>query len=260
MNDDIKNILSEFQAITLGEMEGVKLMNRVDTKFIINNSRLPFLLQAAASRYFVLEIDGQRQTPYSTIYFDTDDLIMYTMHHNGKKDRFKVRMRVYENSGQSFLEVKRKNNKGRTNKRRIEIQKEQFNEMEFKEDNLDFMLQRVPYSPESLKPVLQNFFQRITLVDNNLTERITIDIGLKFRNVETDSMVPMDELIIIEIKQDGALKSVFRTFLEQMHVFPGSMSKYCLGMVMVMPGIKYNRFKNKIRKINKITKAEYVTN
>ena len=132
--------------------------------------------------------------------------------------------------------------------------------MEFKENNLEFMHKRVPYSPESLKPVLQNYFQRITLVDKNLTERITIDVGLKFRNVETNTMAPMEELIIIEIKQDGACKSVFRTFLGQMHVLPGSMSKYCLGMVMVKPGIKSNRFKNKIRKINKITKAEYVTN
>lgn len=260
MHDDVLNVLNTFDPVSLQEMDSVKLMNRIDTKFIINSKRLPHLLAEAAKGYDALEIDGQRITPYSTVYFDTDDLQMYTMHHNGKKNRYKVRMRAYENSGQSFLEVKHKNNRGRTSKKRIEIEHEQFTHMAFSEVNRPFLENRVPYPVEALQPVLRNYFSRITLVDRNKTERITIDLGLKFRNVETNSEAPMDDLIIIEIKQDGAVKSVFRSLLDQMHVLPGSMSKYCLGMVLVKPGIKMNRFKTKIRRINKITAKNYVTN
>lgn len=260
MYQALTEILSGFTPVSLQQMDGVKLMNRIDTKFIINLNRLSGLLEAARQHYSILQIDNERITPYSTVYFDTQDLVMYTMHHNGKKNRYKVRMRVYENSGQSFLEVKHKNNKGRTNKKRMEINRTQFLDMSFRDDNLPFMQKRVPYPADELKPVLQNSFNRITLVDRHMTERITIDLGLSFKNVETETSAPVNNLVIIEVKQDGAVKSAFRSLLDQMHVLPGSMSKYCLGMVLVKPGIKTNRFKTKIRKINKITSEHHATN
>jgi hypothetical protein len=254
------HILDIFQPVTLNDMDGVKLMNRVDTKFVLNKNRLADLLQKAQAIYSVLEIDNQRITPYSSLYFDTPDLLMYTMHHNGKRNRYKVRMRVYENSQQTFLEVKHKNNKGRTNKKRVEINYNQFENREFCEVNFPFLKQYMPYNPEMLRPTLQNYFRRITLVDKNKTERITIDIGLKFRNIENDSVVEMDELVIIEIKQDGACKSEFRSILEQSRIFPSSLSKYCLGIVHVNQSVKSNFLKYKIRRINKIINREYVAN
>lgn len=253
-------ILSEFRPVTLTEMDGVKLMNRTDTKFLINTNCLPGLLAKANECYTVLEVLGERITPYTTIYFDTDDVHMYTMHHNGKLNRYKVRMRVYENSRQTFLEVKRKNNKGRTSKKRISIDYGQFESMSFVEANYSFLNDKLPYAHETLKPMLQNYFRRITLVDTNKTERITIDVGLKFRDTDNDHIQPLDELIIIEIKQDGACNSAFRNFLTEMKIRPGSMSKYCLGMALVKPGIKTNRFKIKLRKINKITQLNHAAN
>ncbi len=253
-------ILSGYQSLTLPEMDSVKLMNRIDTKFVMHKNRLPELLLKAKETYSVLEIDGERITPYSTVYFDTNDIQMYTMHHNGKLNRYKVRMRLYENSKQTFLEIKRKSNKGRTSKKRIGINYGQFESMSFTEDNYCFLEKRLPYHYSTLNPMIQNHFNRITLVDNSKTERITIDTGLKFSNIETREMKLLNELVIIEIKQDGACKSVFRNMLDDMHILPGSMSKYCLGMVLVKPGIKANRFKNKLRKINKINQLNYVTN
>lgn len=255
----IEQVTQQFEPISLSEMDTVKLMNRIDTKFLINSVQLPELLSQATSHYRILEIDGKRITPYSTVYFDTEDTIMYIMHHNGKLNRYKLRMRSYINSGQTFLEVKRKNNKGRTNKKRISIDNSQFETQKLIDDNLPFLKKRLPYSPELLKPKLQNYFKRITLVDKAKSERITIDMGLNFRNVTSLNEKALDNLIIIEMKQDGACKSKFRELLNEKHILPGSMSKYCLGMVLVNPEIKKNRFKNKLRKINKITQREYVT-
>lgn len=254
------HILDKFQPLTLSDMDGVKLMNRVDTKFVLNKNGLAELLEKAQANFSVLEIDNQRITPYSSLYFDTPDLQMYTTHHNGKRNRYKVRMRVYENSQQTFLEVKHKNNKGRTSKKRIEINYNQFEKREFCEANLPFLKLRMPYSPELLKPTLQNYFRRITLVDKNKTERITIDIGLNFKDIEGNSTAQLNELVIVEIKQDGNSKSKFRSILEQHRIQPDSLSKYCLGMALVNQDIKSNLFKNKIRKINKITTRNYVAN
>lgn len=255
----IEQVTRLFEAISLSEMDSVTLMNRVDTKFLINSVQLPELLSKATDSYRILEINGDRVTPYSTVYFDTEDTIMYIMHHNGKLNRYKLRMRSYVNSGQTYLEVKRKNNKGRTSKKRISIDNSQFETHELIDDNLSFLEKRLPYSPDLLQPKLQNYFRRITLVDKAKSERITIDMGLNFRNVTNQDEKKLDNLVIIEMKQDGACKSKFRELLNEKHILPGSMSKYCLGMVLVNPGIKKNRFKNKLRKINKITQREYVT-
>ena len=255
-NNGKLNILDEqlkaFRPISLLEMDRVKLMNRIDTKFIVGYHQLPEILAKASSAYRILEVDGLRVSPYSSIYFDTTDVQMYTMHHNGKLNRYKIRMRLYIQSGATYLEIKRKNNKGRTSKKRISISRDHFESLNLDEIERVFIRNKTPYELENLKPQLQNAFHRITLVDHNETERVTLDIGLNFRKIGVDAFISMDKIVIVEIKQDGAVSSSFRKMLDEASVQPKSISKYCLGMMLTNPGIKYNRFKEKIRLINKI--------
>ena len=56
---------------------------------------------------------------FGGLYFDTDDYEMYRMHHAGRTVREKIRVRTYLDSLDTFLEVKNKNNHGRTKKKRI---------------------------------------------------------------------------------------------------------------------------------------------
>ncbi|NDP20981.1 MAG: polyphosphate polymerase domain-containing protein [Paludibacter sp.] len=258
-NDSLLDLFARFDSIPLEEMDNVKLMNRVDTKFLLNIAHLPFLMSKAVDHYRIVEIDGHRISPYSTIYFDTDDADMYIMHHNGKLNRFKIRMRSYVNSKISFLEIKRKNNKGRTSKKRVEINVDQFLSMTFSDDENHFITTKSPYLPSGLKPQLQNFFQRITLVDKNLTERVTLDTSLVYRDLANGNDKSIDGLVIVEMKQDGAYKSYFKEYLNELKILPGSMSKYCLGMVLLYPDLKKNRFKKKLRIINKITNNNHGT-
>ena len=120
-----KNILEmhlkEFSPITLSEMDSVKLMNRVDTKFVTSYENFLNLIPFLKSNYYLQEIDGKRIAQYHTVYYDTHNVSMYINHHNGRKVRKKVRMREYLESNLCFLEVKSKNNKGRTSKKRIKI-------------------------------------------------------------------------------------------------------------------------------------------
>ena len=118
-------LLDFFDPISLEEMGKVRLMNRLDTKFVAPAGVLASLLEAALPHYFAQTIDGLRNMPYSTCYFDTADLKMYTDHERGKKCRKKVRIRRYEATpGLAFFEIKDKNNKGRTKKSRIGIEDE----------------------------------------------------------------------------------------------------------------------------------------
>ncbi|MEI7501680.1 MAG: polyphosphate polymerase domain-containing protein [Paludibacter sp.] len=256
--DVLNELINTFEPISLEEMDAVHLMNRVDTKFLIGYSDLPELLKKTLIHYRVLEINDKRILPYSTIYFDTESAEMYMMHHNRKLSRFKIRRRSYIESGISFIEIKSKSNKGRTTKHRIPITKEQF-ESRFLEDQEHVFLNNITCQSTSLIPKLQNTFRRITLVDKSLTERVTLDIDLSYQNLSDGICKSVEGLVIIEMKQEGARCSLFRESLNELRVSPGSMSKYCLGMVLVNPNIKSNRFKNKLRTINKITNNNYGT-
>lgn len=112
----MKSILQNFQSISLDEMSGVKLLNRTDTKFVTSLNQLRKLLSMAEHDYRVQEINGQRIAHYYSTYFDTPTNDMYMRHQNGHQNRQKLRIRSYVDSHLNFLEVKTKNNHGRTKK------------------------------------------------------------------------------------------------------------------------------------------------
>ncbi len=118
---EILQILKEYIPISLEEMSGIKLMNRTDTKYVTSYQILKEILLVARHDYRVQEVNGEYNIAYHTIYLDTPDRDMYVTHQSGRIVREKIRIRTYVNSDLTFLEVKNRNNKGRTDKRRIRI-------------------------------------------------------------------------------------------------------------------------------------------
>ncbi|NJN28808.1 MAG: VTC domain-containing protein [Cyclobacteriaceae bacterium] len=94
-------------------------MNRTDYKFWFPTNLVPSILSCIKDDYYILTINNQAILPYETTYYDTLKNDMYVAHHNGKLNRYKIRRRSYMVNDVSFLEVKFKNNKGRTIKNRI---------------------------------------------------------------------------------------------------------------------------------------------
>jgi hypothetical protein len=90
---DLNSVLSSFQPISLEEMDSVKLMNRTDTKYIFNKSKLPSILESLKNDYRCFFINGTRLSTYKTLYFDTEDFLLYRHHHNGILNRYKLRHR-----------------------------------------------------------------------------------------------------------------------------------------------------------------------
>ena len=76
----LTDILSTFAPISLEQMSEVKLMNRIDRKFVTTTDRLYQLLQMARQDYYIQEIDGERNPEYDTTYFDTIAFDMYNQH------------------------------------------------------------------------------------------------------------------------------------------------------------------------------------
>jgi len=239
--------IGSMQPISLSEMDSVALMNRVDTKFVLGLRHLDTMLAKIHDQYRVLEVAGVRRSPYATLYYDTADLQCYRHHHNGKTNRRKFRMRKYLASDCSFLEVKAKNNKGRTDKRRVSIPDI---EETLSPDSAKF-LRSVVGSPLDLQPQMWTYFSRTTLVARESVERVTLDWELDFHSPEGDRKLP--SVVIAEIKQEfDDRSSPVRMALREMGIRPMRVSKYCLGAALLKPGLKSNRFKRKLLKIEKI--------
>ena len=236
-----------FDPIELKQMDQVKLMHRTDTKYWFHSDHLNELLRTIKDNYFILLIDNQSVQSYASTYYDTNDNRMFTQHHNGKLNRFKVRRRSYLSSGISFLEVKIKSNKGKTRKKRIQTE---FGQTMFTESEKEFLSQHIPFEYTDLHPSLNNEFSRITLVNKNFRERCTIDLDLQFQQAER--IIPIDNMVIVEIKSDGrGSASPLMLSLRDQRIKSSGFSKYCVGRTLTDPELKRNNFKRKIRSIEK---------
>ncbi len=250
--------LNQFAPIRIEEMDSIKLMNRIDSKYLTDTLVLSEILSdALASGYRIFENCGKRLLGYDSIYFDTEDIRMFTEHRRGKATREKVRTRSYTDSGQYFLEVKRKDNHKRTKKKRITIPAEDFSDFRKKTDTCGWLDAHSDYSSDILSPSLESTFKRITLVNRNLNERITIDTSVKFRNPRTKTVASLGAAAVIELKQDGRTGSQMKGILLKHRVKPIRISKYCIGIASTDSTVQLGRFKSKLRAIEKLNKQFY---
>lgn len=240
--------------ISLTGMDSVRLMNRVDTKYLTDIVTLGNVLEDAAGKgYLIFENNGKRLQNYRSMYYDTPELQMYLDHHNCRLTRQKLRTRCYVDSGDTFLELKSKNNQGRTRKKRIEWPPALYcAELVRCPEGISWLDGRIPFNIGSLTPSLETSFSRITLVNPELTERSTIDMNLIFHNVRNGITGNLGDLVIIEVKQDGNIPSLLREILLERRVKPVRISKYCIGTAMTDASVRSGRFKSKLLMINKM--------
>ena len=247
--NQITATVNSFLPITLKEMDGVALMNRTDTKFTFNISKLQAILEEASAYYKVLEIDNLRGFDYESTYFDTPDHRMFYDQHRGKPNRNKIRRREYMYSGLTFMEVKCKNGQGRTVKERVKMKKD---DEHFTTKTSEFIQKVCPFRAHELEPKLVNSFTRYTLVHKYEQERLTIDLNLRFRD-EKGGAAGYPFLVIAEVKRDGcASNSTIVQIMKKNTIRATGMSKYCLGIILLNPGLKHNNFKPKLLTLNKI--------
>jgi hypothetical protein len=236
-----------FDPITLEEMDSVELLNRIDTKFVFPAGQLHQIMGMIVDKYNILDVDGVRLNHYRSLYFDTPDHLLFLAHQRGKMNRNKVRYREYSDSGKTYFEIKFKNNKGRTVKNRIK----RVGIEPLLEGKPALMLSRLtPISPEALQPSLDVTFTRMTFVDKARTERVTMDLDLHFRNNGAEK--DYSGLVVAELKQDRAGGSQLLALMHKLHIRECRVSKYCLGIAALNPGIKQNNFKTKLNLLNKI--------
>lgn len=204
------------------------------------------LNQAAGRGFRIVETETGRIAQYETLYLDTDCRQMYLFHQAGRLVRKKVRTRKYP-SGETFLEVKSKNNHSRTRKKRVTIQ-----DSESWMDASGFISEKSGYSAEELSYALKTDFKRITLVNRELSERVTIDFGISFQDMRGSGCASLGRVIIIEVKQDGQKRSQMKDLLTGCRIHPMKISKYCIGTALTVADVKKNNLIVKLRTLNKL--------
>lgn len=256
LSDSFPEVLDRYSAISLEEMDSVELLRRKDTKYLLSAAQLLQALQLLDAHYAVLSVDNRRSSRYETLYYDHPNHQLYFAHHSRKVRRHKVRKRSYVDSGLVFLEVKLKR-KGLTDKRRLRLPQLA---PHFDDSQLRFIAEQ-EVSPLNLHPSLFNRFDRITLVNHEHTERLTLDWNIEVATPSLGTQSSELELTqwsgvcIAELKQSGInRRSPFARWAKASQIRPERISKYCMGLVDTQDGLKANRFKAKRRKLSKLKK------
>ena len=251
---DIDSKLSKMNPVNLESISDLRLMNRIEIKYTFSTNKLIDLVAMMGKHYHVLEICNMRILPYSTTYLDTEDYLFYNQHVRGELARYKIRYRKYEATEESFLEIKKKTNKGRTIKWRIAGKPSSGS---FDSQASRFLLEHLPVSSTLVRPALLNQFTRITFTGFEPKERITIDFNISFTRPETMELISLPYLAIAELKKEAYCdSSVFKTLIRQLNVYPAAFSKYCVGSALLNDSLKKNMIKPKLLLLNKL-KNEY---
>ncbi len=241
------NYLQKFQSITLDELEKKDLLRRYDTKFIINIEIFSKLIKTLLNHYNILEINNKRIFHYENLYFDTLFYDLFNDHINGKQNRFKIRFRRYIEKGDCYFEIKKRDNKRLTQKYR----KKSIFSFIIEQSENEFLKKYLNIDNSKLLPKLFVSYQRITFLHKRNCEKITFDTNIFFRN--TISELQIHGLVIGEIKSNFlGFRSDVLELLRKEQVYPIKISKYCTGTILTNNKLKYNRYKPKLRLIDKI--------
>lgn len=231
--------------VSLGELDAAAaLRSRFDTKYLVGVDLLPGLVQRLASEHAILEIDGRRTFTYRTAYFDTPDLISYREHIQGRRLRFKARMRHYVETDIRVFEVKMAMGGGLTDKQRVVHQEEPAQALSA--DALAFLeaclaQRQAREAPEGLQRALEVEYTRATLLAPQAGERVTIDLGLRVCAPDGVAGAVDEGLAIVESKSTGGCTLADRGLMA-FGVRPvGALSKFCLGVAMTRPSVPRNR-------------------
>lgn len=246
-------LIDPFEPICLGQLNAkADMLRRLDNKYIIRNKVLHDALDDLTAHFDILEIDGKRVFTYDTCYFDDAKNSSYFDHLRGRRQRFKVRTRKYNDAQMCFVEMKLKDKRGVTIKKRLNYLIEKYGTLDDGAWNHIVSSYRELYRREFaylLTPVLEMRYKRISLVAKEGGERMTIDHNLVFAGNGRLCSVD-DNVFIVETKSSNA-NGIADKILRSFHQHPiKSCSKYCVARAALNGVERRNRFLPALRKLN----------
>jgi VTC domain len=257
--EDRQWLTAPFAPVSLQQLEeNSGMLERIDNKYVVDREVLRLAAPELAKYFNILEIDGRRSFTYETCYFDNAESRCYFDHHQARKKRVKVRMRKYLEAGLCFVEVKLKDRRGVTVKKRLRCAEEQFGSLDqtaqkFVNDVYSALYKRD--FPHDVSRNLDMRYQRLTLVAKDGGERMTLDSGVRFI-MDGETRQVDEQLFIIEAKSAKG-NGIADRILRRLHQHPTKhVSKYCTGLAAMSGGLKQNNFRRALKKLQLLEAAE----
>jgi hypothetical protein len=233
--------------VSLAELnQRAPLLDRAERKYLASSALIDQAMGELRRSFDVLAIDGRTVFTYDTVYYDTDCLLAYRDQVQGKRRRLKIRSRHYVESDLYFFEVKLKGARGRTIKERIPYDGTRHGAVG--PDAFGFVQDCVHQNygvsfAHRLEAQLAMRYRRLTLVGKGAPERVTIDFDFDFVDPGGGARAQAPpETLIVEVKSEDG-RGVADRVLRTAGARGGSCSKYCIGLNLVRPGLRYNPFK-----------------
>ena len=251
MDPRIATTISTFDPISLDALnDKAAMLERLDNKYIVPASQLLPAFEAFSELFDVLEINGKRSFTYATQYYDDRVAQSYLDHHQGRRKRCKVRVRNYVDAGFSYLEVKLKDIRDVTVKKRLKLEDPKAGLSPEALDFIDYCHTEMYGNAlaRALLPVIEMQYQRVTLVAKEGGERMTIDTNLQFRNNAVERQVVAGQFILETKSARG--NGIADKILRGNHLHPTKKcSKYCMGMAALGTVERHNRFLPALKKL-----------
>ncbi|MGA5130225.1 polyphosphate polymerase domain-containing protein [Streptomyces olivoreticuli] len=190
-----------------------------------------------------LTIDSRRTFRYHSVYYDTPRLRSFHDHRQGRRLRFKIRERLYQDTGERQFEIKLKGSRGDTVKHRRPLTG---TTTPLDTPCRTFLTETLHHAygidaPTALHPSLSTDYLRATFVADG--ERITCDAGLTCHDLHTHRTAHCDTtLVLVETKTTGHLTEADR-LLHTYGIRPAVFTKYCSSFTWLRPGLPGNRWR-----------------
>ena len=236
--------IDHLTAVSLDELNAeAALLTRVDRKYVIATAELDAVLTGIAGMR-VLEIDGRRASRYESTYLDTVDLDSWTASAHRRRRRWKVRTRVYADTGACWLEVKTRGRRGETVKERLPHPSA--DRLEVPAAAGDWVRDRLgaahvhDVDPGGLVPTLHTSYVRTTLLLDARAGRATIDRDLRW--VSGHGTAEVGDVLVVETKSGTTRPGQLDRRLWQLGHRPIRISKYGTGLALLTPDLQLNRW------------------
>lgn len=241
-----------FVGVGLDEVvERAELLDRCDRKYLLDPADLAAFVARLPDHVRVLEMQQRRAFRYRSLYFDTPDLASYRDAAHGRPQRWKLRTRTYLDSGESWLELKVRDRRGRTVKHRRPRDADGTatlapDEHSFTQEIVGGAGFAAPAISAVLRPTLSTSYERVTLLDPVAGSRVTVDLALRSRLVD-GRRVTLPGRAVVETKSVGRPGDADRV-LWSLGRRPLRLSKYATSLAVACPELPSNRWQRTIRR------------
>jgi hypothetical protein len=250
-SEALEALLAPFTEVSRQLLKQRELLRRIDSKYVVHASRVSELMGALRTGYAVLRVPTGSCATYRSLYFDTPELRCFHDHRRGRRIRHKIRIRHYPERAVSFLEVKTKRNELVTDKHRLAMP---FEEEHLGERELAFLRPHIGEIADDLPPLLRIDYRRITLINLDANERVTIDLELEIAALD-GTRHSLGPLAVMEIKQGAfSLDSPVMRALSAAGQHQRSLSKYCAAVALLHPEERKNRLLPSLRAVERIVR------